>query len=153
MTDIVIRPVETGDREAWVGMRLALWPDAERDELAEGARRYFEDASYAVFLARVLVAERLGEIVGMIELSLRSIADGCASSPVPYIEGWFVAEKARRQGVGSALVRAAENWARERGASEIASDILIENQVSEAAHKKLGFEEVARMVSLRKSLA
>ena len=88
----------------------------------------------------------------MLELSLRSIADGCRSSPVPYIEGWFVAASARRHGIGSALVRAAEEWARARGFNEMASDILIENRVSEAAHKKLGFEEVDRMVSFRKSL-
>src|SRR5262245_47769755 len=153
MTSISVRALEPRDRDAWVAMRQALWPDADAGELADDARRYFEDPTFRVFLERVLVAERNDEIVGMIELSLRSIADGCSSSPVPYIEGWFVAEHARRLGVGSALVRAAEDWARARGATEIASDILLENHVSEAAHKKLGFEEVDRMVSFRKALA
>lgn len=134
-------------------MRQALWPDAEASELTADARRYFEDPRFRVFLERVLVAQQSGEIVGMIELSLRSVADGCTSSPVPYIEGWFVAEHARRKGIGRALVQAAEEWARVQGATEIASDIDIENRVSEDAHKKLGFEEVDRTVSFRKSLA
>ena len=153
MSGVEIRSAQPRDIEAWVAKRAALWPDAPRDELAESAGRYFDDPSHRVFLERVLIAEHGGKAVGMIELSLRSIADGCSTSPVPYIEGWFVAAQARRLGVGRALVRAAEDWARAQGASEIASDILIENQVSEAAHKALGFEEVDRMVSFRKSLA
>src|SRR5690349_13055139 len=86
--ELSIRPVRADDRSAWVEMRLALWPDGTRDEFDAEARDYFADDHR--FLERVLVAESGGELVGMIELSLRSIADGCLSSPVPYIEGWFV---------------------------------------------------------------
>jgi aminoglycoside 6'-N-acetyltransferase I len=146
-----IRPVQVGDREAWVEMRLALWPDGQRHEFDAEARDYF--AGDHRFLERVLVAERGGAVIGMIELSLRSIADGCISSPVPYIEGWFVAAEARRQGVGGALVRAAEGWARAQGHNEIASDALLENQVSENAHKALGFDVVCRSILFRKALA
>ena len=132
-------------------MRQALWPDAAHEDLHAGAQRFF--AGDRVFLAQVLVAERGREKVGMIELSLRSLVDGCYASPVPFIEGWFVTPQARRQGIGTALVRAAEDWARAQGCTEIASDALIENQVSEAAHKSLGFEEVDRVITFRKSLA
>ena len=149
--ELSIRPVQVGDCVVWVEMRLALWPDGARDEFDAEARAYFADENR--FLKRVLVAERGGEVVGMIELSLRSIADGCVSSPVPYVEGWFVASHTRRQGVGAALVRAAEAWARAHGYSEIASDVLLENQVSENAHKSLGFEEVCRSILFRKALA
>jgi len=150
---VSVRQAEPRDREAWTAMRQALWPDADSQELADETLRFFTRPHERIFLADVFIAEQGHDIVGMLELSLRSIADGCRSSPVPYIEGWFVAASARRHGVGSALVRAAEEWARARGFNEIASDILIENHVSEAAHKKLGFEEVDRMVSFRKSLA
>jgi aminoglycoside 6'-N-acetyltransferase I len=104
-----------------------------------------------VFPQIVVVAQRGGELVGMIELSLRSIADGCASSAAPYIEGWFVELDARRQGVGGAPMAAAEKWGAQRF-SEIASDVQLENRVSEAAHKSLGFEEVERAILFRKSL-
>jgi len=36
--------------------------------------------------------------------------------------------------------------------SEIASDALIENTVSHAAHRSCGYEEVERLVMFRKSL-
>ena len=134
-------------------MRQALWPDAAPDELANEAAHYFAQPDQRVFLKMVFVAERGTELVGMIELSLRSVADGCVSSPVPYVEGWFVIDNARRQGAGAALVAASEQWARAQGLSEIASDTQLENHVSERAHKSLGFEEVERAILFRKSLA
>jgi aminoglycoside 6'-N-acetyltransferase I len=45
-----------------------------------------------------------------------------------------------------------EAWARERGFRELASDALLENTVSHAAHAALGFEEVERAVKYRKPL-
>lgn len=151
---LTVRPAIEGDCDAWIAMRQALWPDEESgQQLADDARRFFTRPSERVFLTEIFVADLGGTLVGMLELSLRSIADGCSTSPVPYIEGWFVAESERRRGIGSALVRAAEAWAREHGFTEIASDVLIENRISEQAHKALGFEEVDRVVSFRKSLA
>lgn len=153
MRSLRIRPIEARDRDVWVAMRLALWRHAVLGELAEEAALYFAKPDQRMNPMFVFVAERGGEIIGMIELSLRSRAHGCASSPVPYIEGWFVILEARRQGVGRALVGAAEDWARAHGFREIASDVQLKNQVSEAAHKSLGFEEVERAILFRKSLA
>lgn len=40
---------------------------------------------------QVWVAEDAsGRLLGFVELSLRPYAEGCASSPVPYIEAWYV---------------------------------------------------------------
>jgi aminoglycoside 6'-N-acetyltransferase I len=147
-----IRPLEARDHSAWVALRAALWPDAAPAELDQEAQRYFAQPNDRAFPKIVFAAERDRELIGMIELSLRSVADGCVSSPVPYIEGWFVVESARRRGVGRALVGAAEAWARAEGFAEMASDVQLENQVSEAAHKSLGFEEVERAILFRKAL-
>jgi aminoglycoside 6'-N-acetyltransferase I len=88
----------------------------------------------------------------MIELSLRTFADGCRSMPVPYVEGWYVVPEARRRGIGRALVAAAERWARDLGHTEMASDALLGNLESERAHLALGFEEVERAIRFRKDL-
>ena len=47
---------------------------------------------------------------------------------------------------------AAETWAGERGYTEIASDAVIDNLLSERAHLALGFVEVERAIHFRKDL-
>src|SRR5215469_17171397 len=107
-------------------MRRALWPEADTGELAEEVAAYFAGQGA---LAMVMLCEAEdAEPIGMIELSLRSHADGCRSSPVPFVEGWYVAPDARRQGVGAALMEAAEAWARAGGYSELASDTQLDNE-------------------------
>jgi aminoglycoside 6'-N-acetyltransferase I len=144
-----IRLIEVGDAAEWLRMRTALWPsDDQRAEIED----YFRSGSSPV-LAVVFVAERSsGDLAGLIEVGLRPYAEGCESSPVPFIEGWYVDEDVRRTGVGAGLVRAAEDWARNQGYREIGSDVEIENGVSLTAHRALGYEEVNRLVCFRRAL-
>jgi aminoglycoside 6'-N-acetyltransferase I len=147
-----VRAATKADAEAWLAMRAALWPDADVEDLRLEVGRYFAARAEPLLPHQVFVAERDGQIIGMLELSLRPYADGCESSPVPFIEGWYVAEEARRQGIGGALVQAAEQWALDNGYTELASDSLLENTDSERAHKALGFEELERAIRFRKEL-
>ena len=129
-------------------MLLVLFPH----ETAAG-----HEAGMTAWLARpdatVFLAERAnGSVCGFIEVGARSVADGCDSSPVGYIEGWYVDADMRLTGVGRALVAAAEDWARAAGYSEMGSDALLDNTVSHDAHKRLGYAEVDRQVTFRKSL-
>jgi aminoglycoside 6'-N-acetyltransferase I len=131
-------------------MRQELWP-APVGEHASEIRDYFEGRSK--LLAEVLLAvDEQGRPIGFAELSIRSHADGCESNGVGYLEGWFVDSAGRRHGVGTALVRAAEAWARRQGCAEFASDVEIDNSVSAAAHRALGFVEVSRVITFRKAL-
>ncbi len=148
-----IRLATNADADAWAALRHALWPEEDAAELAAEAHAQLAGAASQPILAAVFLAEAgNGAILGMLELSLRGYADGCESSPVPYIEGWYVAEGHRGRGIGGALVRAAEEWALARGYSEMASDALLDNTVSESAHKALGFAEVERAIRFRKAL-
>jgi len=142
----VIRPLHAVGFAEWRRMRTALWPDQTEADLRAWLAR---GAS-----AAVLVAERANgaELCGFIEVGEREFAEGCDSSPVGYIEGWWVDPDARRRGVGRGLVRAAEAWCRARGLKELASDAEIENEVSLRAHGACGFEEAGRIVVLRKEL-
>ncbi|WP_132596009.1 GNAT family N-acetyltransferase, partial [Pseudomonas aeruginosa] len=56
------------------------------------------------------------------------------------------------QGVGVALVKAAEHWARGRGCTEFASDTQLTNSASTSAHLAAGFTEVAQVRCFRKPL-
>lgn len=129
-------------------MRLALWPEGDADDHRRGMADWLATPD-----ALILVAPRAaGGLCGFAEVGLRPYAEGCESSPVAYLEGWYVDADVRRQGVGAALVRAAEAWARARGLTEFASDALLENETSHRAHRALGFGEVERVVCYRKSL-
>jgi aminoglycoside 6'-N-acetyltransferase I len=149
---IQIRFAAKADAESWLAMRMALWPDANQDALRLEVGRYFVAHGEPLLPHCVFVADDHGKIVGMLELSLRPYADGCDSSPVPFVEAWYVVPDMRRSGVGGTLVKAAEQWALENGHIEMASDALLENSDSERAHKALGFEEVERAIRFRKEL-
>ena len=144
-----IRPVEEKDQPVWAQMRLALWPDTALEDLLKDLPGYFQAKSdQAAFVAETAA----GALIGFVEASLRAYADGCDTSPVGYIEGWYVAETWRLQGVGAALVAAAEAWAREQGCTEMGSDCLLDNELSLRAHLGLGYEETDRLICLRKNL-
>jgi aminoglycoside 6'-N-acetyltransferase I len=146
-----VRPAKPADVQAWATLRHALWPAESPDELAVEATAFFADADS--LLEAVLLAEaRDGTLLGFAELSLRPYAEDCRTSPVAFLEGWYVIPAARRHGVGRALVSAAEQWARERGCREFASDTEIDNSVSAEAHRALGFEDAGAVRCFRKNL-
>ena len=144
-----IRTVLESDRHDWVRMRDALWPGSLSDHDVE-TRKHFETRADRPI---VFVADAGGHLAGFLELDFRKYAPGCASSPVPFIEGWYVEPAMRGHGVGRALINAAEAFARASGHREIASDAELENADGIAAHGAVGYEEVERTVCFRKSLS
>ena len=145
-----VRPLSAGDPllAFYRDLRNCLWPEAGDDCERETAGILANPNRWGVFIATTNEAA----MIGFLEFSLREYAAGASSSPVGFIEGWFVAPEFRKRGVGAALVAAAEGWARSRGCTEIASDTPIENAVSIAAHKALRYREVERVVCFVKEL-
>lgn len=139
-----IRPLKRHDLEEWVRLRVALWPDADQDEVAEEIPAWLEDGDPRLF--SVVVDREDGRLGGYMECSLRLQAEGCLSSPVAYIENWYVDEDLRRQGISGQLLEAVGRWARYRGCAEIASACVLGNDIGEAVHEALGFEEVDRLI-------
>jgi aminoglycoside 6'-N-acetyltransferase I len=145
-----VRAAQPGDLEEWIRLRVGLWPD-DLEEHRAAAGRYFAGDRHEP--AEVLLAmDEKGHAVGFAELSIRNIVDSCATSRVAYLEGWYVDPAVRRHGVGAALIAAAERWAVKQGCREFGSDSLIDNEVSQLAHRALGFEETGRVVNFRKDL-
>lgn len=144
---IEIRKVTSAEKDAWYQMRKGVWPEAADDYLLFDMDEILVSESDIVFMAFAN-----GQPAGMIEASLREYAEGCDSSPVGYIEAWFVYGEFRKTGVAGELVRAAETWAREKGCTEMGSDTWLENEASIRAHEKLGYKEVDRLVHFVKQL-
>jgi len=152
--DILVRPAQPADHIQLVRFRAALWPKASADDLARELTLILDGQAPVTLPLVILVAETSdGDLAGFLEVDLRSHADGCdPSRPVGYIEGWYVAESFRHQGIAKKLLAAAEDWARSHGCLEIASDTWIDNEISQRVHEALGYEVVDRCVHYRKAL-
>ena len=150
--EVGVRLLRPEDKDAWVRLRTALWPDVSAAEHDVEAERFLSGAAREP--QAVLVAESPGHgLVGFAEISIRAYAEGCSTDRVGYLEGWFVAPAARRRGTGRALVRAAEEWSRSQGCVEFASDAEADNDESARAHLALGFEDVGLVRCFRKDLS
>lgn len=143
-----IRRATDADLDEWLRMRHDLWPEMEPEDLLDEMKDMLADSMRPVF-----VLERPdGRLGGFLEAGTRKYAEGCETSPVGYIEGWYVDEDLRGQGIGHTLVRAAEDWARSQGLQEMASDTWLDNDVSIQAHFAMGYEEMERLVHFAKWL-
>jgi aminoglycoside 6'-N-acetyltransferase I len=141
-----IREALPSDRHQIAAMRYLLWPDSSAEE-------HLQELEQGLPAVNFVALDERESLIGFVEAGLRSHADGCdPSRPVGYVEGWFVREEFRNRGVGRELIRAAEEWARAQGCVEMASDALIDNEVSQQAHQALGYEVVDRCVRFRKPL-
>ncbi|MGA8313904.1 MAG: GNAT family N-acetyltransferase [Terriglobales bacterium] len=154
MSDICIRLAQLPDRDQLARMCHALWPQSSAEEHGRELTLILEGNPPVTMPLIILVAERADRtLAGFLEIDLRSHADGCnPCRPVGYIEGWYVAENHRHRGIARKLLAVAEDWARNQGCIEMASDTWIDNAVSQRVHQALGYEVVDRCVHYRKTL-
>jgi aminoglycoside 6'-N-acetyltransferase I len=148
--EVRVRHVTQGDAAAWLRMREALWPD-ETGSHGREIEQFFA-GELRMPLAVLLAVDARDESIGFAELSIRPYAEDCETDRVAYLEGWYVEPAARRRGVGRALIAAAEDWGRAQGCTEFASDAILDNDVSAAAHAALGFEETVQIRCFKKRL-
>lgn len=144
-----IRPLIETDLSEWARLRQALWPDCPPGRTRIEMREMMSDPR----MFGVLVLDRgEGRLGGFVELALRAGVDAAGGEWVAFLEGWFVDADLRHQGWGKKLVRAAEQWGRERGMKELASDTELRNRASIAAHRAIGFRETFRTVQFLKRI-
>jgi aminoglycoside 6'-N-acetyltransferase I len=134
------------DFDVWHRFRSVLYSDLDPIYSETEIRRTIEDPALASFL--VFLNEEPGPI-GMIELSLRNIVDGCSSTPVAYIEGLYLIEKYQGQGLGKEMMAFIKKWAREQGCTELAVDTELEKERAQKFYLREGFEETYRVVQFR----
>ena len=149
---VTVRAARDADAPAWLELRRELWPDGSEAEHREEIEAFFAGTLPRQTWAVLFAEDERGRLLGLAELSIRPYAEGCRSNRVAYLEGWFVRSDARGQGIGKALITAAEEWARSMGCVELASDADPDNDLSRSAHRGAGFAEVGLVRCFRKDL-
>ena len=134
-----IRTYQHSDNEERLRMRIALWPDHSSEELEEEMEWWPAQPDTDIFVADAGDAT----LLGFAEVSIHTEAPGCTTNRIGFLEGWYVDPAYRRQGIGRALNTAAEQWARERGCTEMASDTKEQYPISPSAHVGIGYSRVS----------
>ena len=144
----MIRKAKLQDIRDVACLAVRLWPEHAVEEMEAEYRALLSDADCAVYLS-----EQNGEANGFAQCQLRrDYVEGTETSPVGYLEGIFVDEAFRKQGVANKLLTACEDWAREQGCTEFASDCELLNTDSLRFHLAAGFTEANRIICFVKKL-
>jgi len=145
--DIKIRCVTQEDKAEWARMRNGIWPDWTDEYLVVDMDEVLaSDNDFVIFACDG------DKPIGLTEARIKDHAEGCTTSPVGSLEGWFVEVEYRGKGIVGIMTKAAEDWVREKGCTEVASDTWLENESSIRAHVKMGYVEVERLVHFVKQL-
>lgn len=144
----MVRKAETKDLPLLAALACRLWPEHSPDQMQAEYAGLMEQRDAACFLA--FGAETA---VGFAQCGLRhDYVEGTQSSPVGYLEGIFVAEGYRGQGIARKLLSACEGWAKSMGCEEFASDCQLDNAQSLQFHLRAGFAEANRIICFTKQL-
>ena len=144
----MIRKAEIKDLPILTELACQLWPDHTVEEMSSEFAEILAKPDAAFFLAYVDETA-----IGFAQCQLRyDYVEGTESSPVGYLEGIYVAEGYRKQGIARELIFACESWAKEKGCTEFASDCELSNVQSLQFHLNVGFEEANRIICFTKKL-
>lgn len=144
----MIRRASLTDARAIAQLAIKMWASNTENELLAEFEELAADKNAAILVC--FADERM---IGFAQCQLRhDYVEGTNSSPVGYLEGVFVEEGYRNCGYGKMLVCACEQWAREKGCTEFASDCELDNQKSLAFHLHTGFQEANRIICFSKKI-
>ena len=127
---------------------VELWPECTYETELKYCNKILKKDDQTAFLAI-----DNDEYIAFAYLSLRNdFVEGATSYPIAYLEGIYVKESYRKTGIASKLIHRSEQWAKENGSSQLASDVEIDNEQSIQFHKKSGFMEENRIVCFIKDI-
>ena len=140
MTDLLVRPAEPGDAAALVRLGSEVGSEPEGWLISGGWRGMGAERRYLRTVRRsrdaaVFVAEAQEGIVGRLSIA----RDAHPASYHVADLGLMVADGYRRRGIGSALMREAERWARSAGVRKLELHVFPHNHPAIALYRKLGF--------------
>ena len=151
-----VRPATPDDLRVVVELRLALVTEHADNVIYGRTRHDMRTRARQLYLSQLrsprevtLLAEHSGSVVGILRC-VDSIGHPLLHPDrYGYISSVYVRPPARRLGVLSALMRAAEQWCRERGLNELRLHNAADNPVSNATWEAFGFE-IAEHLRIRR---
>jgi aminoglycoside 6'-N-acetyltransferase I len=143
-----IERLSISNLEQLVSLVLELWDDSvakEENEYYKGKIGSEHEVCY--------LGKEQGNYIAFLHVSSRNdYVEGAADLPVAYVEAIYVKPDYQKQGIAEKLMLSGENWARQKGYRQLASDTDIANAAALHFHKKNGFAEVGRIVCFIKDL-
>ena len=117
--------------------QFEFWGPLTGSDTLSGYVQLLTSASKSDSLPRVLIAEEGGKLLGSVNL----VACDCSARPdmTPWLAQLFIAPEHRKLGVGAALVRAAQDSARELGFETL---YLFTSGTLPNYYRRLGWSEI-----------
>ena len=144
----MIRQATKEDVACIAEMAIMMWDSHSVEELAEEFEIVLDNEECAIYLYCI---DNMP--IGFAQCGLRhDYVEGTESNPVGYLEGIFIQEEYRKKGYARNLLAECENWAKEKGCSEFASDCELDNGVSFDFHMNVGFTEANRIICFTKQI-
>ena len=144
----MIRKATLEDVPQLVSLAIQMWKSHTVEDLTKIFCEHIRKGKNFIFLA---ISEE--HIVGFAQCGLRfDYVEGTDSSPVGYLEGIFVLEEYKKRGYAKELLGECQNWAKDQGCLEFASDCELDNEDSLKFHLKMGFAEANRIICFTKRL-
>ncbi len=136
------------DSLALAKIAIKMWSEHSLDELAKEFEDTIDCRESAIFMLMVD-----NQAVGFAQCQLRhDYVEGTDTSPVGYLEGIFLEQEFRHRGHAKKLLAQCEEWAKNKGCTEFASDCESDNDESLKFHINMGFTEVNRIICFKKQL-
>ena len=144
----MVRKATKDDGRILAKMAVRMWDRHTIEELEMEFTETLNDAKAAFFIKYVD-----GLPIGFAQCGLRTdYVEGTESSPVGYLEGIFVQANYRGNGYAKELLWNCENWAKQMGCAEFASDCELDNIGGLKFHIAMGFVEANRIICFKKRI-
>jgi RimJ/RimL family protein N-acetyltransferase len=138
MAQFTVRPAAAADTRAMAELFAAV--AEERNGIASEPPVDLAErtARFAASIAESLVAVDGDQVIGMIHIEVSRHGFGEL--------GMLVDREWRGRGVGSAMIQAAIDWAREHGLHKLSLEVFTHNTAAIALYRKSGFTEEGHRV-------
>ena len=144
----MIKVANKNDSKTLAHMARKIWGNDSVEELEKEFDEFVSNPEMASFIK--YVDEKP---VGFANVSIRyDYVEGCETSPVGYLEGIYVEDCYRNNNFARELVIACEDWVKNKGIKEFASDCELTNLGSLAFHLAIGFSEANRIICFKKDI-